>query len=210
MKRYLVWAVILLALFLMLIGLLLNVDVRNVGVGGTALGLAHMNTQLFSLFGIHPWWYELSEWLGVVSLLVVAGFGLLALTQLIRRRSLKRVDQSLYVLFAFYGVLALLYLFFEQVVLNYRPQALEPSFPSSHTLLVVFVMGSACVLSSRMMHKDWKRHLLQGLCLLAMAMTVLGRLLSGAHWSTDILGAVFLSASLVLFFAVAVRKGGRR
>jgi len=146
----------------------------------------------------------------VVSLLVVAGFGLLALTQLIRRRSLKRVDQSLYVLFAFYGVLALLYLFFEQVVLNYRPQALEPSFPSSHTLLVVFVMGSACVLSSRMMHKDWKRHLLQGLCLLAMAMTVLGRLLSGAHWSTDILGAVFLSASLVLFFAVAVRKGGRR
>ncbi len=124
MKRYLVWAVILLALFLMLIGLLLNVDVRNVGVEGIALGLAHMSPQLFSLFGIHPWWYELSEWLGVVSLLVVAGFGLLALTQLIRRRSLKRVDQSLYVLFAFYGVLALLYLFFEQVVLNYRPQAL--------------------------------------------------------------------------------------
>ncbi|MDD3929020.1 MAG: phosphatase PAP2 family protein [Sphaerochaeta sp.] len=210
MRTYGVWAVMLLLLFLVLIALLLGVDVQTVGVEGTSLGLARMNSYLLDVFGFHPWWYALSEWLGVVSLLVVAGFGLLALTQLIRRRSLKRVDQSLYVLFALYGVLAFLYLFFEHVVLNYRPQSREPSFPSSHTLLVLFVMGSACVLLSRMMHKGWKRHLLQGLCLLGMALTVLGRLLSGVHWSTDILGAVFLSASLVFFFAAVVSKGGRR
>jgi len=210
MRNYTVWASVLLLLFLVLIALLLGVDVQAVGVEGTSLGLARMNIYLLDVFGFHPWWYALSEWLGVVSLLVVAGFGLLALSQLIRRRSLKRVDRSLYVLFALYGVLAFLYLFFEHVVLNYRPQVLEPSFPSSHTLLVVFVMGSACVVLSDMMCKGWKRHLLQGLCLLAGAVTVLGRLLSGVHWSTDILGAVLLSASLVFFFAAAVRAGGRR
>jgi undecaprenyl-diphosphatase len=210
MKRYLVWAVILLVLFLTLIGTLLGVDVQYVGVAGTGLGLAKMNTYLLDVLGIHPWWYELSEWLGVVCLFVVGGFGLMALVQLVRRKSLKKIDRSLYVLFLFHALLAFLYCLFERVVINYRPSALEPSFPSSHTLLVVFVMGSTSVFLSPMMCKGWERCLLQGLCLLVAVMTVYGRLLSGVHWSTDVLGAVFLSASLVLFFAAAVHKGGWR
>lgn len=210
MKSLRVWAVILLVLFFALLGMLLTVDVQYVGVGGTGLGLAKMNTYLLDVLGIHPWWYELSEWLGVVCLFVVGGFGLLALVQLVRRKSLKKVDGSLYVLFLFYVLLAFLYCFFERVVINYRPSALEPSFPSSHTLLVVFVMGSTCVLLSHMMSRGWRMFLLQGLCLLVAVLTVVGRVLAGVHWSTDVVGAVILSASLVSFFVVAVRKGIRQ
>ncbi|MFA6784523.1 MAG: phosphatase PAP2 family protein [Sphaerochaeta sp.] len=210
MKRYRMWAVILLVLFLGLIGALLSVDVQYVGAGGTSLGLARMNTWLLGVLGTHVWWYELSEWLGVLSLLVVGGFGILALAQMIQRRSLKKIDSSLYVLFLFYVLLAFLYGFFEMFVINYRPFVLEPSFPSSHILLVVFVMGSTCVLLPHMMSSGRKTLLLQGLCLLVAVSTIVGRLLSGVHWSTDILGAVILAASLVLFFAAVIRKGGFR
>ncbi len=210
MKRYRMWAVILLVFFLVLIGALLGVDVQYVGAEGTSLGLAQMNTWLLGVLGIHPWWYELSEWFGILSLLVVGGFGIIALAQLIQRKSLKKVDSSLYVLFLFYVLLAFLYCFFEMIVINYRPSVLEPSFPSSHTLLVVFVMGSTCVLLPHMMKDGWETRLLQGLCLLVAASTSVGRLLSGVHWSTDILGAIILATSLVLFFAAVVRNGGSR
>ena len=35
---------------------------------------------------------------------------------------------------------------------------------------------------------------------------VVGRLLSGVHWLTDIIGSIFLSAGLVLLYAALIRK----
>ena len=73
------------------------------------------------------------------------------LFQLVTRRSIWKVDVPILVLGAFYGILAACYVFFEVVVINYRPviltqgPVLEASFPSSHTMASICIMATAMI-----------------------------------------------------------------
>ena len=49
-------------------------------------------------------------------------------------------------------------------------------------------------------------NLLQNICLVLMAVSVLGRLFSGVHWLTDILGGLFLSFALLQAFSGVLDK----
>lgn len=191
--------------FLLLFGaftaLVCLVDVQPIGPAGSSVGLATLNGYIFDRLGVNEIWYGISEFLGLVALLVVLVFALVGLAQLLRRRSLRRVDVQLLWLGGFYILVALVYCLFEVVVVNYRPiledGALAASYPSSHTMLVICVMATA---------KGEFRRLLPGelgvalgwVCRLVMVVTVVARLLSGVHWFTDILGAILLATTLVL------------
>jgi len=52
--------------------------------------------------------------------------------------------------------------------------------------------------------------MLQYACLALAALIVLGRLLSGVHWFTDIVGGFLLGAALVFFYIFAVRKARKK
>ena len=88
--------------------------------------------------------YTITDWLGLVPIIICMCFGVLGFVQLIKHRSLLKVDSDILLLGAYYVLVILCYLLLEMVPINYRPILingnLEASYPSSTTLLVLSVM----------------------------------------------------------------------
>lgn len=209
-------------LFVLLLVLVKTVDVAAVGPEGTEIGLSHLNAAVRDALGFHPAWYRITQALGYLAIGVAAAFALVGLVQLVRRGSFWKVDREIGALGILYAVVAALYALFEVVAVNYRPVIMpgeahvEASFPSSHTMLVCVVMGSAMLLARRYLGARWERGACaaaQALGALVIALTVFGRLYAGVHWLTDILAGAALSASLLSLYAGFIgrpRRGGRR
>ena len=209
-KKFASLSLVLLLMFLLWTVAITTMDVRPIGPDGSLVGFAGLNGFVHRLTGVHMALYVLTDWLSLIPVLVILGFGILGLVQWIRRKSLWKVDRSNLVLGGFYGVTGAVYLFFEKFVVNYRPVlmegVLEASYPSSTTMLVICVMSTACLqLRERTRHTSFRK----GLLILIGAFTgfmVLGRLLSGVHWVTDIIGGILLSFGLVAMYAAMTEK----
>ena len=109
----------------------------------------------------------------------------------------------------FYIVVIAVYLLFECVVINYRPVlingVLEASYPSSTTMLVMTVMPTALMQWNQRIKTTVLRRSVLVATVAFIAFMVIGRLLSGVHWVTDILGGAMLSISLVSAYIGAER-----
>ncbi|MBQ1902184.1 MAG: phosphatase PAP2 family protein [Lachnospiraceae bacterium] len=206
------------ALFLLLIVLVKYVDVSMVNETGTTIGLSHINMGFAAFTGVNVIWYKVTTVLGVFLLLFAGGFALIGLLQLIQRKSLLKVDYEILSLGGLYVVVVFLYALFEKVIINYRPILMdgktepEASFPSSHTMLVCVVMGSALMLIDRYIRDEKVARILKNICIVLIILTVVGRLICGVHWFTDILGGVLLSATLLMIFnnVLAMKKRRRK
>lgn len=129
---------------------------------------------------------------------------MVGLVQLIKRKSLFRVDSSILVLGGFYVLVFLAYLFFEFFVVNYRPVliegVLEASYPSSTTMLMMCIMPTAIMQFHHLISSKGLRNIVNILCGIYASFMVIGRVLSGVHWFTDIVGGILLSATLVMLY----------
>ena len=200
--------------FLLWTALIRCVDVQAAGPNGTKVGFAAFNLWFHKLTGVHMTVYTITDWLGLVPIAVCLGFGMVGLLQLLRRRSLLRVDPDIILLGLYYLLVILAYLAFEMIPINYRPVlingVLEASYPSSTTLLVLSVMPTLKLQIDRRTDKPlvWN---VTGIFVIAFsAFMVIGRLIAGVHWATDIIGAVLLSAGLFLLYRYAVDVADRR
>jgi len=203
-KRNMMTGIGLFAAFLIWTAAACVMDVQPIGPDESAVGFAALNRLVHRLTGVHMSLYTITDWLGLVPVSFAAGFGVLGLAQWIRRKSLFKVDRDILVLGGFYVIVMTAYLFFEVIVINYRPilieGRLEASYPSSTTLLTLCVMPTAIMqLNARLKYKLVK-------CCIAFliaAFTILmvaARLISGVHWFTDIIGGILLSAALVTLY----------
>lgn len=194
-------------LFALLTAAVLAVDVRPIGPEGSRIGLAALNGAVFAAIGTNAGWDLATDLLGAAALLTAVGFAGLGLWQLARRRSLARVDGDLLLLGGVYLLAALFYLLFECFTVNFRPilveGALEAAFPSSHTLLVVCILSTAILQLRRRLARGPIRAALSALAAAGMALTAVGRLCSGMHWLTDILGGILLGLALTALYAAA-------
>lgn len=199
-------------LFLILVLLLLTFDVAPIGPEGTRIGLAHINQYVLDLLGVNIFWYTITDWLGLAALAVALFFALMGFLQLVKRKSFLKVDKSILMLGGLYIIVISLYVFFELVIVNYRPIIMpgavhpEASFPSSHIMMVCVIMGSAMVLIKQYVKSNLARMVLQVMCAAVILVTIYGRLISGLHWFTDILGGLLLSLALLLFYSGVVEK----
>lgn len=181
-----------------------RIDLQPIGPQGSVVGFASLNGLVHSLTGVHMKLYAITDWLSLVPVAFGLGFGLLGLWQWIGRKSIWRVDRSILTLGGFYIAVLAAYLLFEKVVINYRPVliegVLEASYPSSTTVLVMCIMPTAAM----QLRMRIKKHALWKASAMAItvfsAVMVVGRLLSGVHWVTDIIGGILLSAGLVLLY----------
>ena len=191
------------------------VDIRPIGPNGSRVGFAALNGYVHGLTGVNLALYTVTDWLGLVPIAVAFGFAILGLVQWIKRKSLLKVDGSLLVLGGFYVVVMAAYILFEVVVINYRPTLidgyLEASYPSSTTMLVMCVMPTAMLqLRTRIKNRVFGRCVLIAIAVFT-AFMVIGRLLSGVHWLTDIIAGALLSAGLVMLYAsVSIHKKRNR
>lgn len=209
-KPYFIMTGILFMAFIAFTILVKTVDVRPIGPQRSSVGFAAVNQFFFEQLGTSRFWYVVTSWLGFVAVAVIFGFGVLGLVQLIRGRSLQKVNERILLLGGFYFVVLAVYAVFEFVVVNYRPviltQELEASYPSSHTMLIVCVMVTAMMQCHH--YLKGKKALLAACDAAAVAaslLTVVGRLLSGVHWFTDIVASLILSAALVMLYAAALK-----
>ena len=199
----------LFAAFLLWTAVICLVDVRAIGPRGSTVGFAALNRFFHGLTGVHMSLYVITDWLSLVPLGCACGFTMLGLVQWAKRKSLLKVDRSLLFLGGFYLVVMAAYLFFELVAVNYRPVliegVLEASYPSSTTMLTLTVMPTAMIQLNPRIKRPALRRTAFWSILDFTAFMVIGRLVSGVHWLTDIIGGILLSASLVMAYVSALR-----
>jgi len=200
-----------LALFICWTTLVRIVDVQAIGPHGTCVGFAAWNRWFHDLTGVHMTIYNVTDWLGLVPVFVCMIFAGLGLIQLVRRRNLFQVDYDILILGIYYVIVIFSYLIFEVMSINYRPVLiegrLEASYPSSTTLLVLCVMPTLAEQAKRRLVSIAAKKWIKMFCMAFSAFMVVGRLISGVHWVTDIVGAVILSAGLFCLYEAAILFG---
>ena len=197
-------ATCMLSAFLLWTAAIQLIDVRAIGPRGSTVGFATINRFVHNLTGVHMSLYTITDWLGLMPLMFVMGFGILGLVQWIKRKHLLKVDYNILVLGGFYIVVMAVYVIFEMVVVNYRPVLingyLEASYPSSTTMLVMCVMPTAIMQFNVRIKNDVFKRCVTSVIISFIIFMVIGILVSGVHWFTDIVGGALLSAGLVLLY----------
>lgn len=203
-KKTLITGIILILAFAIWTMLIQLIDVQAVGLNNTNVGFATLNTWFHSLTGANMTLYTITDWLGLVPVFVGMCFGFLGLVQLIKRKNLLKVDFDIIILGVYYVIVVLCYLIFEMIPINYRPVFIngfmEASYPSSTTLLVLGVMPTLVFQAKRRIKSNKIKKIICVITILFSAFMVVGRLVSGVHWITDIVGSVLLSMGLFYFY----------
>lgn len=207
-KGFLWAAIALMAAFVGFTLIVKFVGVEAIGPNGSEVGLAELNSKMREVFGSHESWERYTKYLGYLAIVIGLCFALIGLVQLIKGRSLRAVDKDIYCLGAFYADLAIVYVLFEKLVINYRPVLedgeLAASYPSSHTILIVGILVTAAVQICNRVRNRAIRILGSSFAAVLAVVAVFGRLISGVHWFTDIVGALILVGSLICEYCFAV------
>ena len=206
--------IVLLAVFILWTVMIRHIDVQNAGPNGTEIGFATVNVWFHRLTGVHVLIYTITDWLGLVPIIICICFGVLGIVQLVNRRSLLKVDFDIMLLGAYYVVVILGYLLFEMVPINYRPILidgnLEASYPSSTTLLVLSVMPTLKYQTDRRIANQMFKKTITIFVIVFSAFMVIGRLIAGVHWITDIIGSIFLSSGLFMIYRFVAEYIGQK
>ena len=199
-KRVIVVGIAFVAAFAIWTMLIRTVDVQPLGVNGTDIGFATVNGWFHKLTGVHMNIYVLTDWLGLVPVFVCMLFGGIGFIQLVKRQRLLKVDYDILLLGMYYGIVIFFYLLFEMIPIHYRPilieGRMEASYPSSTTLLVVSVMPTLIFQMRRRIKNRTGKRVTGIWATLFTIFMVIGRLICGVHWFTDIVGSVLLSVGL--------------
>ena len=207
-KRLLWIGYILIAGFVIWTLLIQAVDVQPLGINGTNIGFATINCWFHRLTGVHMVIYTITDWLGIIPVFICIIFGGIGCVQLLKRRSLLKVDYDIIFLGAYYILVILGYSIFEMIPINYRPVFIEgfmeASYPSSTTLLVLCVMPTLIEQVNRRSENEIFKKVIKALVICFSVFMVFGRLVSGVHWLTDIIGSIMLSIGLFCIYKAAV------
>lgn len=181
------------------------VDVKAIGPNESKVGFASINQFFRDLLGNNMFWYHVTEILGIVALLCAGIYAVIGLIECIQRKSVWKVDRAIFLLGIFFILVAFLYVFFEVCIVNYRPiledGALEASYPSSHTMMTMCICGGLISVNRKWLHNEQMRKIIQIILAVILITMVVGRLLSGVHWFTDIVGGVLISSGLLMLFS---------
>ena len=188
--------------------LIQRVDVQPLGVNGTNIGFATINCWFHKLTGVHMKIYTITDWLGLVPIFICVIFGVIGFVQWMKRRSIFKVDYDIILLGMYYILVIFGYLIFEMTPINYRPILiegfLEASYPSSTTLLVLCVMPTLMEQVNRRTENETIKGIVRVFVICFSLFMVLGRLISGVHWLTDIVGSIMLSMGLFCIYKAVV------
>ena len=207
-RNILISAILILASIVFTI-LVKVVDVQSVGVKGSNIGFATVNMLVFNTLGVNMLWYHITDWLGLIPVFIAIGYTILGVIQLVKIKSLFKVYKEIIILGIFYIVVIAIYVLFEKVIINYRPILmngyLEASYPSSHTLMTICLCGSSIMINKKLFNNKFSKYI-NIISVIVILVTVIGRLISGVHWFTDIIGGIIISISLLMILHLTIEK----
>lgn len=181
-----------------------TVDLQAAGAEGSLIGFANLNTSVYQLIGSNTFCYKLTQLFGIIAILVALVFAITGLIQLIQRKSIFKVDREIITAGIIYFLVIILYILFEKLAINYRPvvleEGLEASYPSTHTMLILTILGTAISLAGKYIKSSKLSLTTKLICIVIMWLTVVFRLMSGVHWFTDIIGGVLISLCLISLY----------
>lgn len=190
--------------FLIFTILVATVDRSAIGPNGSIVGLSSMNKWFADIVGCNMALYKITDWVSVLAVVTAAFYAIIGIMQWIKRKKLAKVDSSILILGVFYVAIFVIYVIFNHVVLNYRPVLidgnLEPSFPSSTTLMSITFLMFSNYQSDRMLKNKNLKLTAKISSTLLMLFLVVGRIISGVHWLSDIIASIFLSLALVFLY----------
>lgn len=212
-KRILFKGCLLIALFIIWTVLIQVIDVQPQGVNETNIGFATLNCWFHELTAVHMQIYVVTDWMGLIPIFVCIIFGGIGFVQLIKRRRLFKVDRDIIILGIYYVMVMFGYLIFEMIPINYSPilinGIMEASYPSSTTLLVLGVMPTLAEQLNRWMKKGIFKKCIHAFVICFSLFMVVGRMISGVHWFTDIVGSILLSAGMFCIYKGVVVLYGK-
>lgn len=132
-KRFLGIGSIFVVGFVIWTVLIQRVDVQTLGVNGTDIGFATINCWFHQLTGVHMEIYTITDWLGLVPIFICMIFGGIGCVQLMKGRSLFKVDYDIILLGIYYVLVVFGYLIFEMIPINYRPILIEGFMEASYS-----------------------------------------------------------------------------
>lgn len=199
---------ILIICFIVFTIMVVTIDVQPVGPEGSSVGFATLNSAVHNFFGEIPFFYYITQALGLLAIALAGAFAVFGCVQLIKRKSLFKIDRCIIALGITYLIVIALYVLFEKLALNFRPvitdEGLEASYPSTHTMLILIIFGTARFALRRLLKNQKLERALEIACIIIMFITVIGRLICGVHWCTDILGSLLISTAIVSCYSKAI------
>ena len=207
-KKTLIWF----AVFIVFTVLVMFVDVQPAGHPegvDVNIGLASINIPVFEglykALGVSACtaFYKISQFCGLIAIAVCVCMGLSGASQLFKRKGLHFVDSKIIAMGIYYIIVIAFYALFTKVGINYRPVivdavVLEPSYPSSHTVLALTVVIALIKFTENFIYEERKAQILYRVVSWAfVVITIVTRLLSCVHWISDIIGSLILSMALV-------------
>lgn len=203
MKKFSI-SFVLFVCFIMFTAALKFVDVQPVGPMDSEVGFATVNVFVHNMLGQNKVYDRISDFLAVLSLFAACSFAIIGAYQLLQKKSILKVDSSIILLGVTYVFVILIYVLFEKLVINFRPVlekgVLEASYPSSHTMMILIILGTARTTMERIIHNELVLKGLRIVLAVLMVLAVAFRIMSGVHWFTDILGALFISAAVIQLY----------
>ena len=203
-KKSVIISIILIALCILYTVVVKEVNVSTIGPNESKVGLSCINDFFKDIIGVNKGFYTITNYMDIVLVLIPAIYGSIGLGQLIKRKSFKKVDRELYILAIFYSIVILTYVAFEHITINYRPVLingeLDLSYPSSHTLAAICICGSAIIINFKLFKDKGIFKYISIFSTISMFIIILGRLLSGYHWFSDIIGGLLISSTLLYIF----------
>lgn len=203
-KKPIIYAIIFTALAIIFTALVKAIDVAPIGPNGSSVGFSTWNLSVHNTLGFSNLWYKITEILGYLLFGFVLVYAILGLVQLIKGKSLKKVNPGILCFGGLIVVMLIAYILFDKLALNFRPVILdgelEPSFPSSHTLFALCIAGGVILLNKDIIETSKLAKIISILAMFLATFTVVGRMLSGVHWISDILGGILISASLLSIY----------
>ena len=210
MKKNIIITVVLFLIFVFYTAAVKKVDVAAVGPNDSSVGFSTINEEVSSTLGYNENWYKITKYVGILPFFFVAFYGFTGVLQLIKEKSLKGVDKKLLALGITYVLIGAIYVFFEKIIINYRPiimdGELEASYPSSHTLLAIAICGTSLLISKYFIKNEKIRKIIDIFTCAIMLILVVGRTMSGVHWITDIIGGILISLFVLSFFNTLLEK----
>lgn len=184
------------------------IDVQSIGPNNSSVGFSTINKYFSNSIGSNMLIYKITEVLGILAILVAFLYALKGLLQLIKRKSIVKVNMEILLVGCLYLVVVLLYIFFEKCIINYRPilidNVLEASYPSSHTMLAICICGSALMINKYLFTNNKFVRYYNAFIVIILIGIIIGRLLSGVHWLSDIVGGILISLALLQIFKTSL------